>query len=558
LLKRPAANYLAGDVTRPGFFRSHGLLLLVATVLLLSLAAGYAADRVATDRRSPIERAEAIAQTGRLDAAERVYLTLAEERPADVPLLVALLDNHDRLVRQRLLRSVPDPDDELPAPALAAPVDEERIDAVLASPALSGDAKLLVRWWRLVLADADDATARHDVVTAATRQPPAPWANHLLGRAAEREGNEALAAEAFAHEAEAFGDRRDDAAAACHFWIESGDWNRLGEALAEAQFAHQVPAGVFLENAIARHHWLAAARWFVLAHYEGATAGIWLLAALSGLVWFAFCAVVGRIGERPALRAPLFAAAFALGVGSTYLVIALSILEENVLHFVENGQAAADVIYYVLGVGLREELSKALFVLPLCFVIKRWGTRRDALACGALVGLGFAVEENVGYFQLGLSTALARFLTANFLHLSTTGIVAVAIDDAMRGHSERHERLDGWTQTLPLVVVTHGVYDFFLSNAAPTGASFASMLTFFLLARRFVNVLRELPGREGPLLPMFLVGLAVVAGGTFIYASTLVGVAHAAVSIAVGALGLAIIALVFGREFGSVTVLRRR
>jgi RsiW-degrading membrane proteinase PrsW (M82 family) len=545
-------------VTRPGFLRSHALLALVASVLLLSLAAGYAADRLATRQRPPVERAEALAQTGRFDAAEAMYLALAAQRPSDVPLLVALLDNHDRLVRSRLARAAPDPDDELEPPTMAAPVDEDRIDAVLASPALVGDARLLVRWWRLVLADAEDARERHEVVEAATRLSPVPWANHLLGRVADRDGNQALAAEAFAREAEAFADRRDDATAACHIWIDAHDWDRLGEALSRAQFARQVPAAVFLDNAIARHQWLGAARWFFVAHYEGATVGIWSLAALSGLVWFAFCAVVGRIGERPRLRLPLFAAAFALGVASTYLVIALSILEEDVLHFVEKGQAAADVIYYVLGVGLREELSKALFVLPLSFAIVRWGTRRDALACGALVGLGFAVEENVGYFQQGLSTALARFLTANFLHLSTTGIVAVAIDDALRGHTDHRERQDGWSQTLPLVVVTHGVYDFFLSSSAPNGASFASMLTFVLLARRFVNVLRELPGREGPLLPMFLVGLAVVAGGTFVYASTLVGVRHAALSIALGALGLVIIALVFGREFGSVTAFRRR
>ena len=185
-------------------------------------------------------------------------------------------------------------------------------------------------------------------------------------------------------------------------------------------------------------------------------------------------------------------------------------------------------------------------------MIKRFGSRRDALACGALVGLGFAAEENIGYFHLGLSTALSRFLTANFLHVSTTGLVAVAIDDAVRGDRTRSGAVDAWTRTLPFVVLIHGVYDFFLSSQSFGGASFVSMLTFALLARHFVNVLRQLPGREGPLLPVFVVGLAVVAGATFVYAATLVGVAHAAAAIAMGALGLAIVAIVFGRELGSV------
>jgi RsiW-degrading membrane proteinase PrsW (M82 family) len=274
-------------------------------------------------------------------------------------------------------------------------------------------------------------------------------------------------------------------------------------------------------------------------------------------VWFTFCAIVGRVRERPVRRMIFFVTAFLLGIASTYLVLAIGVLEDDVL-FKPKGHPVADLIYYVLGVGLPEEMSKALFTLPLLAVIQRFGTRRDALACGALVGLGFAVEENLGYFQLGLSTALARFLTANFLHLSTTGIVAVALDDAMRGQPEQPERHDGWSQTLPLVVITHGVYDFFLSTPSLHDASFVSMLTFVLLARRFVNVLRELPGREGPLVPVFLVGLAVVTGGTFVYASSHVGAQHAAAAIALGALGLIIIAFVFAREFGSVTPLRDR
>jgi RsiW-degrading membrane proteinase PrsW (M82 family) len=550
----------------PRWIRSHWLLALVGAVLVVSLAAGYLADALATRGRSPLERAEALSQHERYDAAEQLYLALAAERPGDVQLLIDLLDNHDRLLRAQRTRTTsgPGPDDELSAPKLAPAVDEQRIDALVSSPALAGDAAILVRWWRTVLAvsrqlgsdareDPDDSE-RAAVVAAATRRPPEPWANHLLGRAADREGRSGDAARAFAREASAFPDRRDDAVAACHIWIDAGAWDRLEGALADPQFARQVPAAVFLENAITRHDWRGAVRWFFLAHYENATTGIWLLAGLSGLVWFTFCAIVGRVRERPLRRMTFFAIAFLLGIASTYLVIAIGILEENVLHFTEKGQPAADLIYYVLGVGLREELSKALFVLPLLLVIQRFGTRRDALACGALVGLGFAVEENVGYFQLGLSTALARFLTANFLHLSTTGIVAVAIDDALRGQPGQADRTDGWSQTLPLVVITHGVYDFFLSSSSLHDASFVSMLTFVLLARRFVNVLRQLPGREGPLVPVFLVGLALVAGGTFVYASSLVGAPHAAAAIALGALGLIIIAFVFAREFGSVAM----
>jgi hypothetical protein len=98
-------------------------------------------------------------------------------------------------------------------------------------------------------------------------------------------------------------------------------------------------------------------------------------------------------------------------------------------------------------------------------------------------------------------------------------------------------------------VVAHGLYDFFLSK---DGSSFLSMFVFVLLARRFVNVLRGLPGREGPLLRWFLVGLALVAGASFVYASILVGPQHAATSLLEGMFGVAIVTYVFVQELRTI------
>ena len=100
-----------------------------------------------------------------------------------------------------------------------------------------------------------------------------------------------------------------------------------------------------------------------------------------------------------------------------------------------------------------------------------------------------------------------------------------------------------------LVVVAHGLYDFFLSKE---DISFLSMFVFVLLARRFVDVLRNLPGQEGPLLRWFLVGLALVAGASFVYASVQVGPQRAAGSLLEGMLGVAIVAYVFAQELRRV------
>ena len=103
-----------------------------------------------------------------------------------------------------------------------------------------------------------------------------------------------------------------------------------------------------------------------------------------------------------------------------------------------------------------------------------------------------------------------------------------------------------------LVVGAHGLYDFFLSSGSVESGSFLAMFVFVLLTRRFVNVLRELPGKEAPLLRSFIVGLALVAGSTFVYACTIVSPLQAAVALLEGGLGLVIVAYMFVQEFKSV------
>jgi RsiW-degrading membrane proteinase PrsW (M82 family) len=524
--------------------RTRPLTTIVLLILCVAFAAGWVTDALVAHGKSPVERARELARAGHVDAAEQAYLDLAAQHPGDLQLVVELVDNHVLLEHGLMMPMMPADRGE----RLAAPVDESRIDAVVSAPALGADGALLAGWWRHFAEGEEDPGERDRVTAAADRRPPVAWANHLLGRALMAEGETSGAADRFAREASSFDGRVEDAARACQIWIQGGDRDPMRTALASPAFVRQVPAGILFDDAMERRDWAGAARWFFPMQYEHTTLAVLLLAALSGIVWFVICATIGRVGQRPGLRIPLYVVAFLLGIASTYVTLAAAILEDSVLHFTEKGQAI-DVIYFVFGVGIREELSKALLLLPLLPIIRRWGTRREALACGALVGLGFAAEENLGYFHMGLSVGLDRFLTANFLHLSTTGLVAVAIDDAMRGTPSQRE---SWTQVLPLVVVTHGVYDFFLSSRAVEMASFVSMFVFVLLARRFADVIRELPGREGPLLRYFVVGLTLVTGGSFVYATSLVGVGHAATAIVGGMLGVAIMAYVFGRELGDV------
>jgi RsiW-degrading membrane proteinase PrsW (M82 family) len=530
-------------------FRSptQGIGVIVLAILTVCGLAGLLILPILGRTQSPLSQARTLASSDRYAEAEEAYLDLARQRPASLPVLIELVDN-DLGWRLHLLRSAADPelsnDPSRTPEAFAA-----RVEAAVAAPDLPPDVALLARWWRGVVLRQPNEIDRAAVVAAADGDPPVPWANHLLARAALHTDAEDDAAGRFAREATFFDDRARDAGEACSLWLEDGDWDRLAAALQVPRFARQVGADVRFEMALRQSDWRSAARWFFPSQYQGATLGIWLLAAVSGLVWFGLCALIGHVRERPRVRLPLYVGAFVLGVASTYVTVAVSIAEERLLKFAEKGVAVLDAIYFVVGVGLREELSKALLFLPLVPILRRWGRRREALACGALVGLGFAAEENLGYLRMGLSTALARFLTANFLHLSTTGLVAVAIDDAVRGRETREGDL---SRTLMLVVVAHGLYDFFLSSSDVGGGSFLSMFVFILLTRRFVDVLRQLPGREAPLARWFLMGLALVVGASFVYASSLVGPGPAAAALFEGGIGVAIVAYVFARELESV------
>jgi protease PrsW len=527
--------------------RPRSLAGVVALVLLGSLLAGVLGRQLLERRRTPIERARELAQDGRYASAEHLYLDVAQHGPASLPTLVELLDNHRRLLVASS-RALLTAGTSSALDALAATSGERSISALLDGPDLPLNVALLARWWNKVTHGLAGDSDRAGIAAMAEGDSPAPWSNHLLGREAQSDDRDAEAAERFAREASAFDNRTEDASAACSQWMDDGNWERLTRALEAPRFARQVSAEVRMREALARRDWRHAVAWFFPSQLEGAGAGVLLLALVSGLVWFAICARIGLVWQRWRVRLPIGLAAFGLGVASTYVTLAVALVE-HAYGFAEKGQGALDAIYFVVGVGLREELSKALLLLPLVPIVKRWGRRREALACGALVGLGFAVAENVGYFQMGLSTALARFLTANFLHVSTTGLVAVAIDDHVRGREAQPGDL---SRTLMVIVAAHGLYDFFLSSPSVGGGSFLSMFVFVLLTRRFADVLRDLPGRQGPLLQWFCVGLAVVAGASFVYACTLVTPWEAAVALLEGMLGLVIVTYVFVHELRDV------
>ncbi|MGH7281471.1 MAG: PrsW family glutamic-type intramembrane protease, partial [Polyangiaceae bacterium] len=277
-----------------------------------------------------------------------------------------------------------------------------------------------------------------------------------------------------------------------------------------------------------------------------------LLAGIAALAWAVFCAQLGKARERLFFRLSVFAAAFVLGVMSVELTDLLILVEESKLHLVESGEPLRDFLFYTFGVGFREEISKLIMFAPLLPILRKHGKKSDVLVAGAFVGLGFAAVENILYLQSGdLTTAIGRFLTANFLHMAMTAILANALHEMMvKGDSYAPEL----SRTALMVMGMHGLYDFFIAHPK-IGGGYLSMLVFFVLVNRFIVAIDMARGRSEPnekLLDTFVLGIAVVLSAGFVWASILVGPTRAAMVSGEGILGSAILMVVFAQRFRSM------
>jgi RsiW-degrading membrane proteinase PrsW (M82 family) len=273
------------------------------------------------------------------------------------------------------------------------------------------------------------------------------------------------------------------------------------------------------------------------------------LALLAAVLWFTIAARLGRIGDPAPGRPLLYVAAFLLGIASIYPTLLAITIEDKIFGFRLVQQPIPDAIYFVFGVGLREELCKLLLFLPLLPMLKRRGSRIEAMTCGALVGLGFAAEENISYFHMAAGAALARFLTANFLHMSLTALVALSVYDASRGRSTPRDRFD---VIFPLAVGIHGAYDFFLSSNEFAGFSLLSMMLFIIVSRQFLRqlLIASSAEEEQGALRLLITSMFLLTGVSYVYATTLGGPLVAVRLIALGSLGVAIVIFMFVRELG--------
>jgi RsiW-degrading membrane proteinase PrsW (M82 family) len=518
-------------------------LVAVVAAFLVSLSLITFANRPRTEE----ERADSLAHSGRPAQAERIYAGLLREHPT-VPLALSFLEAHEDA---RMLQKIIELEEEsnrnsrMGLPDRNAPMSEDDLDALIDS--LPGDVALVARFARGLNTRHVPADVKRQVEEAAKREPPAPWTNHLLGRDAQRTGHPEEAAAFYEKEGTTFPERRDNVDASLQIWLALDAWDTLRARLADPRIAELAGPHIKYKLAVHDQDWRAAARWLpsVWAPHLAGTGLV--MSAITALAWAFFCARLGKLGERPRFRLPLYVVAFLLGIASVVPTVFLIAVEEAKFRLVETGDPARDVLFFVFGVGLREEAAKLLLFAPLLLVLRRYGDKLDVLVCGAMVGLGFAAEENLNYLaQENLHTGLGRFLTANFFHMAMTGTLASALDDFV---SDPDKHAASFMRTSLFIVGIHGAYDFLLSHEEYGGTYFA-MTAFVFLTKIFLEAVdsaRRRADRGFTPLHAFILASAVVVGVSLAYATMAVGPKAALLVTGSGLLGEAIIVYVFVR-----------
>ena len=315
--------------------------------------------------------------------------------------------------------------------------------------------------------------------------------------------------------------------------IARRDLAELRRLATDPQFAAALTPSVRLMVAALEGRWGAMLAAAIAVERETIQRESLLLAFVAGLVWFIIAVQASEPSEAWKFRtlAPLLAV-FA-GAASTIPTLAVGAWQQEALGLRETAGFYGNLSFFILGVGPREELIKLLLFLPFVPLLLRRRNELEMLIVAACVGLGFAVAENLLYFsQHGPVVAYGRFLTANFLHMSATGLVGLAFCRLLQ---EPRRRMLLFLVTLALVMLAHGVYDAFVSMRTVRLFVVISISTFMALAFAFFQQLRV---RRSGLTDQFslsgtlVLGLALLTGLMLFCASRQLGLIVALVSLA--------------------------
>jgi protease PrsW len=327
---------------------------------------------------------------------------------------------------------------------------------------------------------------------------------------------------------------------------ESGEFSVLAGLRADPSYASMFTNEMLVKVAVQQNQWSALWAPLIAMQKENFSQRIpVILTCVAGAVWLLLAWQMGQPRGLFSFRIWAPVVAIPLGMASTLPVLFLDVYQSEAWGLKHSGLFYEDCLFFVAGVGLREELCKLVFFLPFLPVLLARGNRLEMLLVAGCVGLGFAVEENVSYFRMAEpSNAFGRFLTANFLHFAATGLAGLALCDALRNF-----RTNWWKfpAVFAAVVLAHGFYDVFIS--VPMYVFIALGLSCFILLSLafFRQVAAERGSATDQVFPAatLVVGLSVLVATIIVCAAGDYGLDFALSAVSSSAISLAVFVYMF-------------
>lgn len=318
---------------------------------------------------------------------------------------------------------------------------------------------------------------------------------------------------------------------------------------ASTEIEKSVDAWNGLETLAIEHQWWQL--WWKMPTiiYRHPSNGALALSLLAGGCWFVFLWQAMHVPSWRSLRFWAAVVAVPLGVLSIWPTLFFSYWFEHAWNFRESADLIPGIRYFVLSVGLREELSKLVCLLPLMPVLLYLRDELTTLIVSGCVGLGFAMEENVNYFiRSGGTSSAGRFLTANPMHITLTAIAGLMLYRVFRNPSAWAAHAAG---VIGVIIFAHGLYDAFIVVPALADYSLFGMIIFALMILQFFRELRDMRKRRGEMISLsatFLFGVCLLVAATFVYLSATRGMAVAFDTLTQSVLGQALMVYLFLRE----------
>jgi len=393
----------------------------------------------------------------------------------------------------------------------------------------------------------DEARARLEAGAAA--EPPVRYAAHALGLAALAREEFHAASEQFRREGrqpEAVGSRRQ----AVECLVTAEDFATLTALKAEPGYAELIPITVELDAAVQRRDWPAILRLVPLTQITGLDPAITALTLTAAVAWAFF---LGHLGQVPRLRsglALLCLLALAAGIASTTPTIYAVIWQDEIRGFSPEGDFVRTLVFYIGGVGVREEVCKLLLFVPFLPFLLRRDSELDALLLASFVGLGFAMEENGNYFLgSGGLAAATRFLTANFFHVALTGLNGLAL---YRACARSAQGLNEFLTVFGVTIIAHGLYDALLDMPDPALGGYLSLAVYVLTCQAYfsrAHALRDNVRMTISLTGAFVAGISLLGASLISYQMVRLGPAPGLYAVLPEFIGTIILLVMFFREF---------